>query len=258
MFLEDEDFTEVTYELKRIRFRKPFQILFYGSRARGEATGVSDYNFYLLASTEDQFSTNFIRDINAALNMMDSDVAVSLVAGDYDSLRYRVKIFEPTAVHLCELAIPVFGSPGEFEETQIFWKKIKSGGFEKRSLLSYLTNRLRFYKNLQPKTTKEDVSKLEKILSLTLQSWIITNIEDITTTEICQMDIPDRLINLIDILYKKDTTEEIQLVSSIYQDVHELKRAMRITFPYTDDQLSRIKSSISQIEDLSNFIAYKV
>ncbi|MBK8394884.1 MAG: hypothetical protein IPL26_06500 [Leptospiraceae bacterium] len=248
---------EVTEKLDRVKSIKPFQLVFYGSKSRGDDNELSDYNFYLLADPTDQLRTSFIQEISEALDFIDTSSAVSLVAGDMDSLSYRMRIFEPTAVHLCELGQHVYGK-NHLQILQKEWQTLKPKGFNQKIIINYLDNRCKFYKSIKSKNTKEDISRIEKIISLNLQMWIFNNIIDISPTEICYMDIPTRLHSMVKYLYANDITDDVTLLIDIYREIHELKQTIRMTLPYSEDNLSRIKESIQMIQGLSNNIVNRV
>ena len=115
---------EVKEKLDRVKSINPFQLIFYGSKSRGDDNDLSDYNFYLLASPTDQLRASFIQEISEALDFIDTSSAVSLVAGDMDSLSFRMRIFEPTAVHLCELGQSAYGK-GQIEILRKEWESMK-------------------------------------------------------------------------------------------------------------------------------------
>ncbi|MBK7054585.1 MAG: hypothetical protein IPH52_05950 [Leptospiraceae bacterium] len=244
---------EVKEKLDRVKSINPFQLIFYGSKSRGDDNDLSDYNFYLLASPTDQLRASFIQEISEALDFIDTSSAVSLVAGDMDSLSFRMRIFEPTAVHLCELGQSAYGK-GQIEILRKEWESIKDKGFQRKIIVNYLDNRCKFYKSIKSKNTKEDISRIEKIISLNLQMWIFNNITDITPTEICYMDIPNRLYSLVKFLYQAEATDDVNLLIDIYKEIHELKQTIRMTLPYSEDNLSRIKDSIQLIQGLSSNI----
>ena len=122
---------EVTEKLDRVKSIKPFQLVFYGSKSRGDDSELSDYNFYLLADPTDQLRTSFIQEISEALDFIDTSSAVSLVAGDMDSLSYRMRIFEPTAIHLCELGQHIYGR-NLLQTLQKEWNTLKLKEFNRK------------------------------------------------------------------------------------------------------------------------------
>ncbi|MEM7181641.1 MAG: hypothetical protein AAF518_12055 [Spirochaetota bacterium] len=250
------DFSKIQEKLREIPCKNPFELVFYGSRARQEHASISDYNFYLIASPLDQLNTDFIQSIGKALDSLEEDASVSLVAGDKDSFRMRMSIFEPTAAHLCETGIVVFGND-QFTVMQKEWQDYKNRTPNFTALIKYLENRYNFYKHLKPRNTKEDVSRVEKVLQLNLQLWVLNHISDLTVTELWFMDIPSRLIQMMKELYCKDVPEEILLLVTIYEEIHELKQNIRMIYPYTDNQINKIKESILQIQDLSQILEKK-
>lgn len=253
---EDPRFPAILLALQDIEAQEPYEVVFYGSRARNEHTVISDYNFYLIATAADQLNTNFIRAIGKALEPLESESSVSLIAGDKESFRMRMSLFEPTATHLCETGIVIFGND-EFTAMQKEWPNQKLHRPNINALSKYLENRYNFYKTLKPRNTKEDVSRVEKVLQLNLQLWILNNIPDLTITELWFIDIPARLIQMVKTLYAREAPEELQLLVTIYEEIHELKQHIRVIFPYTDHQISKIKESILQIQDLSQILEKK-
>lgn len=248
-----EDFAKIEKALKNLHTLQPFQVLFYGSRERLDYSEHSDYNFFMIASPQDQIRTGFVNEVSEILQSIDIDNPTTLITGDKDSMIYRMSIFEPTAVHLMEMSRPVFGHK-EFENLQSKWEEAKRKGYDKRELLRYLDNRSKFYRNIHSKTTKDDIARIEKILALNIQTWVMEIINDLSITEIAFLDIPTRLIQLIKYLYQKSVPEDVQLLTSIYEEVHELKKSMRLLLSNADGQLDKIKESITFIKDLSKEI----
>jgi len=68
------------------------------------------------------------------------------------------------------------------------------------------------------------------------------------------MDIPTRLYSLVKFLYQAEATDDVNLLIDIYKEIHELKQTIRMTLPYSEDNLSRIKDSIQLIQGLSSNI----
>ena len=254
--LAKPDFHSIQVKLHEIPCKNPYELIFYGSRARQEHEPLSDYNFYLIASPIDQLNSEFIQSIGKALDSLEEESSVSLVAGDKESFRMRMSIFEPTAVHLCETGIVIFGND-QFTAIQKEWQDYKNRTPNFTALIKYLENRYNFYKHLKPRNTKEDVSRVEKVLQLNLQLWILNHISDLTVTELWFMDIPSRLIQMMKELYVQDVPEEILLLVTIYEEIHELKQNIRMIYPYTDNQINKIKESILQIQDLSQILEKK-
>jgi hypothetical protein len=244
---------EISEKLSLVKSTGSFQLLFYGSKFRGEDTNNSDYNFYLIANPTDQLQSSFTSQISDCLEIIDTHSTVGLIAGDFDSLKYRLSIFEPTAIHLVEYSQIVYGK-GYLEKLQSLWVEVKKNKIDRSKLKSYLQNRAKFYKNLRSKNTKEDISRIEKVISLNIQLWILNHIPDISTTEICFMDIPSRLISLIRKLYFNDADEDVNKLIDIYEQIHELKQNIRLNTPYTNETLSRIKESVNSIQNLHNLI----
>lgn len=256
--MDNQILEKIVKEMDSVESMKPFQIIYYGSREREEANEYSDYNFYLLASAADQIKTTFIQKINESLSTLEDNFPVTMIAGDIDSLMFRIKLFEPTAIHILELGRPIYGEK-EFNKLKNEWQteyKLKSVNIYK--LTNYLESRVKFFRNLKAKNTKEDVNRIEKILCLNLQIWLINNIPDISVTELYFTDIPSRLVKLCKTLYKSEIPYELELLVSIYEEVHELKQTLRSTVPNgTNEYLNRLKVSIASINELSSAIAGK-
>lgn len=231
---------------------QPFFVLHYGSRERGDYNETSDRNFFLLASGQDHIRTSFTHDVNSILSEYFVE-EVSLISGDKDSLLYRLEIFEPTAVHLLELGKPIFGI-NFFNTFQKKWEGIRNKRIDFRILQNYLEKRIKFYKSLESKTTQEDISRIQKIISLTIINWILYTLDEISITELTYFDIPTRLSRLVKEYYGTLLPKDIHLLASIYEELHELKRSMRVLLSPGTDHLSKIKESILQIQDLSTGI----
>lgn len=251
--LQEGIFTLAYDKLYRIKSFKPFEIIFYGSRARGDFTDVSDYNFYLLAHPTDQLNSGFVNNITKALEYLESESTVSLVAGDLESFQMRMKLLDPTVIHICELGKLFYGD-GYFIKICQEWQEQKKRPFQLEPLIQFLENRYKFYKNLTPRGNKEDITRIEKILSLNIQIWILKNVEDISITELYYLDIPERLLSLGRTMYRSNSTKEFELMLSIYEEVHSLKQILRIISTDYKEKIERIKDSISQIHDLSNIL----
>ncbi|MCE9501166.1 MAG: hypothetical protein K8R21_11820, partial [Leptospira sp.] len=125
MELEKNPLVQTVFEaLDVIKSQKPFQIIFYGSRQRGDFSEISDYNFYLIASPQDQIKSSFIQATTKALDQLGVEIPVSLIAGDYDSFKMRMRFFEPTSIHICELGNTFYGT-GDFETITDVWRNLK-------------------------------------------------------------------------------------------------------------------------------------
>lgn len=75
----------IKQNLQTVFSLKPFEILFYGSRQRGDFRDSSDFNFFLLADPSDQLKSTFLRAINAVLSPLEEIAPVQLVTADTDS-----------------------------------------------------------------------------------------------------------------------------------------------------------------------------
>lgn len=135
-----------------------------------------------------------------------------------------------------------------------FGQKQKKNQFDKKKLISYVENRAKFYKTLRSKNTKEDVSRIEKVISLNIQLWVLNHILDLSPTELGFLDIPSRLISIMRKLYKNELDENVTKLVNIYEQIHELKQNIRLNTPYTSDNLTKIKDSINSIQNLHNLI----
>jgi len=246
---ENIDWEKIRFHLRKVFSVSPFHICFYGSRERGDFKEKSDYNFYLIASAEDQIRSNFIQEITKAIESAGKK-PVNLIAGDRESFIQRMEIFEPTAVHLLEFGRIIYGER-EFLPVINEWKSVRKGPIDQSQILKYLENRTRFYKTLKPRQSKDDISRIEKILALTIQTWIIGCTDDLTVTELAFMDIPERLIKMVRSLYAGQIPKDILLLATIYEEIHELKRNMRSLSGTEKSDLDKIKESILQIKDIS-------
>ncbi|MCU0823230.1 MAG: hypothetical protein MUF77_01130 [Leptospira sp.] len=209
--LNPDLYVQVLDELELIRSSKPFQILFYGSRERGDSNTDSDLNFYLIANSTDQMKSSFIDSVSRALSKLEDVAPVNMIAGDADSLAHRLKISEPGSIQLME-ASSVFYGEGIYEGLLEQWRKWKSFEIPKKDLSIYLEKRIRFFKQQVTRNVKEEISQLERITTLTLHIWALQKIEDLTHVELLKMDTPDQLVPLFSGLYRNEmdeTTEEL-------------------------------------------------
>ncbi|MCK6381019.1 MAG: hypothetical protein L6Q54_07175 [Leptospiraceae bacterium] len=219
----------IAEELENIQSSKPFQIIFYGSRERGDYSEISDYNFYLIASSVDQLRSEFIQSINKSLNLLESISTVSLISTDPESFRTRIKLFEPCAIHIAETGRVFFGS-GEFgaiHKDWIFQKANCSIDFGK--LLSFMKNRLAFFLRLTSKNPKEEITRLERVIAYHIQIWCMEKIPDISVEELITLDIPSRIKPLIENLYAKEMDEDIENLLALYTQIYGLKRIVRFS-----------------------------
>jgi hypothetical protein len=248
-------FDEIKERMSRIESVEPFELIFYGSRARGVFSENSDYNFYLLASLLDHSDPGFITSISSALEEIESgNIPLNLMAGEKETFHLRVKILEPTSIHLCEIGILIYGKD-DFFRLQQQWHSQRQTEPNLDKLIQYLENRYEFYKNLTTQNTKEEISRIEKILQLSLQLWVFKTIPDVSIPEIWHTDIPSRLVDMLSILYSSDTPKQVRLLVDIYRDIHIIKQSIRtISFKSQESLSDKLKNSISQINDLDHLI----
>lgn len=202
------DYLKIFDKLEEIESDHPFEILFYGSRERGDYSEDSDFNFYLLASTQDQMKPGFIQKVTMALNILEKIAPVNLIAGDIDTFRLRLNLMEPTVVHLVNLGSVFYGDT-HFHGFHKDWLQISKHPIPKEKLVPFINRRIRFYKNLNTRTEKEESVQMERVLTLSIQSWAIQNIKDISIQELITLDIPSRAEKMIRILYKNELDTDI-------------------------------------------------
>lgn len=202
------DYLKIFERLEEIESDHPFEILFYGSRERGDYLEDSDFNFYLLASTQDQMKPGFIQKVTLALNILEKIAPVNLIAGDVDTFRLRLNLMEPTVVHLLNLGSVFYGET-HFHGFHKDWEQIRKNTIPKEKLVPFINRRIRFYKNLSPRTEKEESIQMERVLTLSIQSWAIQKISDISIQELITLDIPSRSEKMIRTLYKNELDSEI-------------------------------------------------
>ncbi|MDX1957865.1 MAG: hypothetical protein SFU98_04790 [Leptospiraceae bacterium] len=247
------DLESAKARFQSIDHKKPFQVLFFGSRERGDYTQFSDYNFYLIASAEDQIRTSFHDMIHDTLEELVQDNNVNIVSSDPDSFSSRMELIEPSVTHIMEFGNIIFGEK-EFSNQKRKWEECKKLKFDPVPLLSFLESRVKFYKSIRPKSTKEDIARLEKVISLTIQTWVISSIDDLSITEIAFLDIPTRMPKLIKTLYNSKISKDVLLLTSVYEEIHDLKRSMNVLLTGSEDYVDKLKDSINQLQDLSREI----
>ncbi|TGM21585.1 hypothetical protein [Leptospira meyeri] len=219
-------YAQVLDELELIPSTKPYQILFYGSRERGDFHPDSDLNFYLVAHSTDQMKSQFIDSISRALQKLEDVAPVNMIAGDADSLRHRIKISEPGSLQLME-ASSVFYGEGLFEDLKSDWEKWKQREIPKSDLIAYLEKRIRFFKQQVTRNIKDEISQLERITTLTLHIWALQNIQDLTHIELLKMDTPDQVAPLFTNLYRKEMEDSIWELLELQTKVRKLKVDVR-------------------------------
>lgn len=235
---------KIKENLSSVSSLKPFELIFYGSRQRGDANPSSDFNFFLLADPSDQLKSNFIREINKALEPLQEQGPVNLISGDWDSFRLRMKSFDPGAVHICELGEPYFGSE-YFPIIKEEWDKTKLEPVDGVSAGKYLRKRYRFFKGIVPRNTKEDVIRMERLLAIYLQNWMFRYIGDLGVGEIVNSDIPSRIGPMFRILYSKEAKGNILELVELYHEIVKLKTELRTPeSPFSAQRFQQIKDTL--------------
>lgn len=242
------DFLEIQNRLDEIHSDYPFEILFYGSRERGDNDLESDFNFYLLASTQDQMKPGFVQKVTSALQVLERIATVNLVAGDMDTFRLRLNLMEPSILHMLEYGTVFYGEH-IFHKLQKDWEKMKTLPIPKDKLLPFLNRRVRFYKNLTPRTEKDDAVRMERVTSLSIQVWALKNIPDITATELIDLDIPSRAERMIPILYKKEWNEEVAELLEKKKEAIYLKRTLQKQKSNPSANRETFRSRINQLKE---------
>lgn len=209
--------------LSSVSSLKPFELIFFGSRQRGEGDESSDFNFLVLADPSDQLKGNFIREINRAMEPLQSQGQVNLLAADWDGFRTRMRSYDPGAIHICELGEPYFGSE-YFPVIKEEWDKLKLDPIDGNTAGKYLRKRYRFYKGIVPRNTKEDVVRMERLLTVYLQNWMFRHIEDLGIAEIVNSDIPSRIGPMFRALYSKEAKGNTLELLELYEEVLKLKK----------------------------------
>ncbi|PJZ76562.1 hypothetical protein [Leptospira neocaledonica] len=212
--------------LSSVSSLKPFELIFFGSRQRGEGDESSDFNFLVLADPSDQLKGNFIREINRAMEPLQSQGQVNLLAADWDGFRTRMRSYDPGAIHICELGEPYFGSE-YFPVIKEEWDKLKAEPIDGNNASKYLRKRYRFYKGIVPRNTKEDVVRMERLLTVYLQNWMFRHIEDLGIAEIVNSDIPSRIGPMFRALYSKEAKGNTLELLELYEEVLKLKKELR-------------------------------
>ncbi|EKO24927.1 hypothetical protein ACO2J1_09255 [Leptospira interrogans] len=234
----------IKQNLQTVFSLKPFEILFYGSRQRGDFKDSSDFNFFLLADPSDQLKSTFLREINAILSPLEEIAPVQLVTADIDSFLARLRVFEPSAAHLCELGEPFFGKTS-FPLLTREWAKLKTQTIDSITGVKHLKKRYRFYKSISPRNTKEEILRMERLIALYLQSWVFKEIEDLSWIEIVYADVPTRLIAMIRGLYYKEADENILEILNLYEEVLKLKTEIRNhQNPFSAERFQNLKDTI--------------
>ncbi|MCZ8155611.1 MAG: hypothetical protein O9264_05805 [Leptospira sp.] len=246
-------YAKVLDHLEPISSHKPFQILFYGSRERGDHDDLSDLNFYLLAHSTDQMKPSFIESVSNALNQLEAVAPVNMIAGDSESLRLRMRIHEPGSIQLLENA-SVFYGDSIWENLQTEWSKIRTKEISTKDLSSYLEKRIRFFKQQVSKTAKDEVIQLERICTLTLHVWAINCISDISFSELLKMDTPSQIHPLFTNLYKHELDDTINELLSLQQRLVTIKREARWKKELSRDEIYELKYKLIQLRKDEEFL----
>lgn len=226
-----QDYLDIQSRLEEIESELPFEIVFYGSRERGDFEADSDFNFYLLASTQDQMKPGFIQKVNSALNALEKIATVNLIAGDMDTFRLRMNLAEPSVVHMLELGTVFFGNR-IFHDYQKEWESKRKQPLPKEKLVPFLKRRIQFYQNLKARTQKEDAVRRERVTTLAIQVWVLERITDLTVEELVALDIPSRSDRMIPTLYAREWDSEIGgLLESRAQAREDKRSTQRVYNP---------------------------
>jgi|GEM_PF-1204279 len=224
--LDSRLYGKVLDELEMVFSHKPFQILFYGSWERGDATPDSDLNFFLLAHSTDQMKGSFVESISQALQPLETVAPVNMIAGDAESLRLRMKLFEPACIHLLEEGSNFFGE-NLLDGLRSEWSHVQSRGIPKKELVQYLQKRIRFFKQQTTRNLKEEISQLERIATLSLQIWALENVEDLSLPEILKLDTPNQIGPMMNALYGAMMSRTEKTLLSLALDIYETRRKVR-------------------------------
>jgi predicted nucleotidyltransferase len=241
------DYLIVQDRLEEVESGQPFEVIFYGSRERGDSQPDSDFNFYLLAHTQDQMKPGFIQKVTSALNTLEKIAPVNLVAGDLDSFRLRMNLFEPSVIHMLELGTVFYGDQ-IIHDLQKEWEKTKEKSIPIDRLVPFLSRRIRFYKNLKPRSEKEDAIRMERIMTLSIQVWVLQNIPDLSTTELIHLDIPIRSEQMIPSLYRSEMDEEISRFLGKRKEAREIKKLLQAGNNFPEAFLENLQTRIVQLK----------
>ncbi|MBM9590789.1 hypothetical protein JWG41_10060 [Leptospira sp. 201903075] len=246
-------YAQVLDELELIPSTKPYQILFYGSRERGDFHEESDLNFYLVAHSTDQMKSQFIDSISRALQKLEDVAPVNMIAGDADSLRHRLKISEPGSLQLMEASSVFFGE-GIIDDLRTDWDKWKQREIPKSDLIQYLEKRIRFFKQQVTRNTKDEISQLERITTLTLHIWALQNIHDLTHVELLKMDTPDQMAPLFTNLYRKEMEDSVWELLELQTRVRKLKVDIRWKREVSREDIHETKYKLISLRNDEEFM----
>ncbi len=202
------DYLEIQEQLDEICSEESFEIIYYGSRERGDYEWNSDFNFYLLASTQDQMKPGFIQRVTQSLKVMERISAVNLIAGDKETFRVRMNLFDPAILHMLEKGIVFYGNH-IFHKFQMEWQRMDKTHIPQEKLIPFLKRRRKFYTNLKSRNEKENSIRMERVSTLDIQIWVLENIDDISIPELIVLDMPSLCNRMIRELYRKEWNDEI-------------------------------------------------
>ncbi|TGN19765.1 hypothetical protein EHS15_07090 [Leptospira idonii] len=246
-------YAQVLDDLELVNSHKPFQVLFYGSRERGDFNEDSDLNFYLLAHSTDQMKASFVDSIAKALSKLEVVAPVNMIAGDSDSLKHRFKIHEPGSIQLLENASVFFGE-GIWEDLQTEWKRFRNQIISKKDLSHYLDKRIRFFKQQTSKSIKDEISQLERICTLTLHIWAIKNIDDLSLPELLMMDIPSQIYPLFTQLYSSEIDETVLELLLVQAQLQKLKKDARWKREINREEIHELKYKLISLRKDEEFL----
>ncbi|GBF51974.1 hypothetical protein LPTSP4_35120 [Leptospira ryugenii] len=246
-------YAKVLDELEFISTHKPFQILFYGSRERGDFHKDSDLNFYLLAHSTDQMKPSFIERVSQILQQLEVVAPVNMIAGDSESLRLRMKIFEPSCIQLLEQA-SVFYGEGIWEDLQKEWRSVKTKEIRAQDLISYLERRIRFFKQQTSRGVKDEISQLERICTLSLHVWAVQHIADLSLVELIKMDVPSQMGKLFKTLYKNEMDENTLEMLGVHERLAKLKQEARWKREINRDEIYELRYKLIALRKDEEFL----
>lgn len=239
-------YTQVLDDLESVFSHKPFQILFYGSWERGQANAESDLNFYLLAHSTDQMKASFVDSVLNALKPMGKVAPVNMIAGDSESLKHRMKLFEPGCVQLLENSSVFFGE-SLIDSLRVEWNKIKHNSIPRKELIQYLEKRIRFFKQQTTRNLKEEVGQLERLSTLSLHVWALRTIEDLTVSELLALDIPSQAVSLCRNLYHSELDDQTNALLQIIEQIYDCKKRVRLEREITREEMHELKYRLVHI-----------
>jgi predicted nucleotidyltransferase len=243
----------INNQLSTLSSLHPFSVIHYGSRLRGDFNEYSDMNFFLVGDGRDQLRSSFIQDIVKILQA-EFPFEIDLISGDKTTFLYRMELFDPVAVHVMEMGKPIFGQQLHFDLMEK-WGEIKKNPINLNVLQTYIEKRIRFYKKLEPRNEEDNVNRLQKLIALTLQNWVLMTLDELSLIELVHMDIPHYLPKMIKVLYKTYSSPEIHNLASIYEDFQTLKRCKTVfNSKYVEEQIQRYQQSVEEDEpNLNDF-----